>query len=459
MEAGAAALPQAPAAAQQQAVQQQVAQQQAAQLGSSLSHDYLASLPAAAAAAQQAAQQQHHQQQGGGQYGGGGGGMGMRNVGSSPALLYGSTHGSSNQLDYLLASGGLQQMQQHQQQQHHQQQQQHQQQQGGGGGGFDPTAQLLSGLAAADPMAGMNRSFSEMSLDSASAAGLGNRFATSSMSTGDLLAMTQSLQQGGGGPGAGGLRGIASTGSIWPHQHHHHGSLGSSPVGGGVWPGALSAGGSHGSLQDLLQKQAAMSAALQQQAAVNAALLQQQQQQPNPLVQNAALQAAMQQALLTQQAAALLGHGGLGAAGLLGGVGRRGAEAPLGGRLARRPMDPMAEAERRMQQVRLQGCLLAGGCWWGWMGVWWMPQGGGHFRLPPLTRELAACITCPFCSSPLHCPRLHRLYCLQEKLYSLDLNKIRAGDDKRTTLMVKNIPNKYTQKMLLAVSLAESRSC
>ena len=49
------------------------------------------------------------------------------------------------------------------------------------------------------------------------------------------------------------------------------------------------------------------------------------------------------------------------------------------------------------------------------------------------------------------CP-LYRLYCLQEKLYSLDLNKIRAGDDKRTTLMVKNIPNKYTQKMLLAVS-------
>jgi protein phosphatase 1 regulatory subunit 42 len=61
---------------------------------------------------------------------------------------------------------------------------------------------------------------------------------------------------------------------------------------------------------------------------------------------------------------------------------------PLGGRLARRPMDPVAEAERRMQQ---------------------------------------------------------------EKLYSLDLNKIRCGDDKRTTLMVKNIPNKYTQKMLLAL--------
>lgn len=40
----------------------------------------------------------------------------------------------------------------------------------------------------------------------------------------------------------------------------------------------------------------------------------------------------------------------------------------------------------------------------------------------------------------------------QEKLYSLDLGKIRLGEDKRTTLMVKNIPNKYTQKMLLAVS-------
>ena len=51
--------------------------------------------------------------------------------------------------------------------------------------------------------------------------------------------------------------------------------------------------------------------------------------------------------------------------------------------------------------------------------------------------------------SPL-CTSAH--FCLQEKLYSLDLGKIRAGEDRRTTLMVKNIPNKYTQKMLLAVS-------
>ncbi len=38
----------------------------------------------------------------------------------------------------------------------------------------------------------------------------------------------------------------------------------------------------------------------------------------------------------------------------------------------------------------------------------------------------------------------------QEKLYALDLDKIMAGADKRTTLMIKNIPNKYTQKMLLS---------
>lgn len=38
----------------------------------------------------------------------------------------------------------------------------------------------------------------------------------------------------------------------------------------------------------------------------------------------------------------------------------------------------------------------------------------------------------------------------QEKLYALDLVKIGRGEDRRTTLMVKNIPNKYTQKMLLS---------
>lgn len=38
----------------------------------------------------------------------------------------------------------------------------------------------------------------------------------------------------------------------------------------------------------------------------------------------------------------------------------------------------------------------------------------------------------------------------QQRLYALDLEKVRNGEDTRTTLMIKNIPNKYTQKMLLA---------
>ncbi|KAK9810778.1 hypothetical protein WJX73_006520 [Symbiochloris irregularis] len=38
----------------------------------------------------------------------------------------------------------------------------------------------------------------------------------------------------------------------------------------------------------------------------------------------------------------------------------------------------------------------------------------------------------------------------QEKMYSLDYEKVLAGEDRRTTIMLKNIPNKYTQKMLLA---------
>nr|XP_043638221.1 protein MEI2-like 2 isoform X2 [Erigeron canadensis] len=36
------------------------------------------------------------------------------------------------------------------------------------------------------------------------------------------------------------------------------------------------------------------------------------------------------------------------------------------------------------------------------------------------------------------------------KQYQLDLDKILSGEDSRTTLMIKNIPNKYTSKMLLA---------
>ncbi|XVF08601.1 hypothetical protein REPUB_Repub07fG0017000 [Reevesia pubescens] len=37
-----------------------------------------------------------------------------------------------------------------------------------------------------------------------------------------------------------------------------------------------------------------------------------------------------------------------------------------------------------------------------------------------------------------------------KKQYELDIDRITRGDDSRTTLMIKNIPNKYTSKMLLA---------
>lgn len=44
-----------------------------------------------------------------------------------------------------------------------------------------------------------------------------------------------------------------------------------------------------------------------------------------------------------------------------------------------------------------------------------------------------------------------------KKHFQLDLDKINSGEDARTTLMIKNIPNKYTSKMLLA-SIDESHS-
>jgi hypothetical protein len=37
----------------------------------------------------------------------------------------------------------------------------------------------------------------------------------------------------------------------------------------------------------------------------------------------------------------------------------------------------------------------------------------------------------------------------EKKKFSLDLDRLKYGEELRTTLMIKNIPNKYTQKMLL----------
>eukprot|EP00798_Chlamydomonas_sp_ICE-L_P003926 gene3926-14002_t len=45
----------------------------------------------------------------------------------------------------------------------------------------------------------------------------------------------------------------------------------------------------------------------------------------------------------------------------------------------------------------------------------------------------------------------------QQKLYALDYERIYKGEDQRTTLMIKNIPNKYTQKMLLSAVDEEFR--
>jgi len=55
-------------------------------------------------------------------------------------------------------------------------------------------------------------------------------------------------------------------------------------------------------------------------------------------------------------------------------------------------------------------------------------------------------------SSPSYAHRRHRSDAGAEdkSQFYLDANKVREGGDKRTTLMIKNIPNKYSQKMLLS---------
>lgn len=298
--------------------------------------------------------------------------VGMRTVGSSPAMLampYTTAHQAQSAQPYQAA---------HQAQQAAARQQvqaaaaQMEMLLGGGGGG--PRSVGPGGYSGAD-LAGMSRSLSELSLDGGG--GMAGR-PGASMSANDMLALAAGLARGGG---SGSMRGAASTPSLWAPQQ---GSLGSSPLGGG--------GGGGGWMHDPYgqqRSQHAAVAALQQQAAAaaSAAALLQQQAAAAGLLHcgNAAVTAALQRALLQQQAAALMG-GGSGGAPPPGGASARRGETPLGGRLARRPLDPMAEAERRAQQ---------------------------------------------------------------DKLYSLDIVRITSGEDRRTTLMIKNIPNKYTQRMLL----------
>ena len=151
------------------------------------------------------------------------------------------------------------------------------------------------------------------------------------------------------------IHGYSSTGSIWPAN-----SLGSSPP--AAW----------------MQNSHVLAALqAQQKASIQAQQLQ---------AQNNVMQAALQHALLNPAADGSFPYLNAEMLGAL--VRRHHSEGSLGGRLARRQMNPVAEAERKAQQ---------------------------------------------------------------DRLYGLDMTRILSGEDKRTTLMIKNIPNKYTQKMLLAV--------
>ena len=46
-------------------------------------------------------------------------------------------------------------------------------------------------------------------------------------------------------------------------------------------------------------------------------------------------------------------------------------------------------------------------------------------------------------------PKKRPLYENEKKFYVVRMDLIKSGQDRRTTIMIKNIPNKYTQKMLL----------
>lgn len=156
--------------------------------------------------------------------------------------------------------------------------------------------------------------------------------------------------------------------SVWPQSNSSLNSLGSSPTSSLPW----------------IQSQEVLVALQAQQRARQA----HQMQAQNKTMHAAAFQRAFMHPQEHQVNSNAYPYGG-NTYEQAGNVARRNnSDISLGGRLARRQMHPVAEAERKAQQ---------------------------------------------------------------DRLYGLDMNKILAGDDKRTTLMIKNIPNKYTQKMLLAV--------
>eukprot|EP00004_Rigifila_ramosa_P024663 TRINITY_DN721_c0_g1_i1.p1 TRINITY_DN721_c0_g1~~TRINITY_DN721_c0_g1_i1.p1 ORF type:complete len:752 (+),score=107.44 TRINITY_DN721_c0_g1_i1:330-2258(+) len=92
----------------------------------------------------------------------------------------------------------------------------------------------------------------------------------------------------------------------------------------------------------------------------------------------------------------------------------------------------------------------------------YFPQGsesadfqGGEFSAPFVTQPLHVMhqISSPqgellSAAAPLSPSTMPSLQAPQD--FSLSLDRIRSGEDSRTTLMIRNIPNKYTQRMLLA---------
>ncbi|KAK9821713.1 hypothetical protein WJX81_001329 [Elliptochloris bilobata] len=222
-----------------------------------------------------------------------------------------------------------------------------------------------------------------------------------SMSTGNLMDLYEStaVDRGGAGSGMAGLRGVASSSNLWDQQLQ---SAASSPAAGGMWSGDGSGWGAAfapGANEASLRAQAALALGvgadgvpqasigyLGQGAGAGQAAASAQQYLHQQLLGNLTPQQSV--ALLAKHG--LAGPGGMrGVAGMAGRgkAGREDGALGAGGRLSRRASDPAAEAERRAAQ---------------------------------------------------------------DKVFALDLDRVSNNEDRRTTLMIKNIPNKYTQKMLLS---------
>jgi protein phosphatase 1 regulatory subunit 42 len=214
------------------------------------------------------------------------------------------------------------------------------------------------------------------------------------------------------------------------------------PAAASLLLGLAGAGAPH----DLWQGQAAALQQQQQQQAYAGAGsfgpgLQQQQLGGSLGMAELALQQQQQQLALqlAQLQAQAMGLPGAGAAQLL--------QAQLNQQALMRALMPpgaAGAAQQLLQHAQLSAQLAGAGA--GFRPGQYMagggPPGGGPAQREQRGGRLSRRVTDP----ALEAERRSQ----QEKLFSLDADRIMSGEDKRTTLMVKNIPNKYTQKMLLA---------